>query len=285
MDKAALDIVYLGTDKAASVTQSLTLVENGTNGTNIAWTSSDLTVIAQNGQVTRPLKTASDKVVTLTATIKKGNTQETKEFKVNVLKDTTFTELESVSVDKAALDIVYLGTDKAASVTQSLTLVENGTNGTTITWVSSQPTVVATTGMVNRPLKTSNDEVVTLTATIKKGNTQETKEFKVNVLKETTFSEAESVSVDKAALDIVYHGTDKAVSVTQDLTLLTSGTNGTNISWVSSDSTVNALTGKVTRPAKTAADKLDTHEIFVPFVPISGRVRFCVTLAALSVPL
>ncbi len=67
-------------------------------------------------------------------------------------------------------------------------------------------------------------------------------------------SDLDSVAADKAALVIGYAGTDSAASVTQDMTLPTTGDNGTTITWVSSDTAVIANNGAVTRPAANAAD-------------------------------
>ncbi len=158
-------------------------------------------------------------------------------------------DLDSVAADKDALDISYAGTDSVTSVTQALTLPTTGDNGTTITWVSSDTTVIANDGAVTRP---AADATVTLTATITKNEASDTKTFTLTVKK--TLSDAESVAADKAALDIGYAGTDSATSVTQDMTLPTTGASGTTISWTSSDTAVNANDGAVTRPDFIGAD-------------------------------
>ncbi|TXK70855.1 hypothetical protein FU659_33280 [Paenibacillus sp. N3.4] len=243
-DTAALEIGFITGDAASHVTDKLTLPLLGVEGSTISWSTDIQDVVAADGTVTRPAYLAGDATVTLTATLTKDGVTKTKEFVVKVIKK-AITDSESVAADKAALGIVYTGADVAARVTQNLTLPTVGTYGTTITWVSNNSAVEvnAATGKVTRPLKTASNEVVTLTATITINGVQSTKVFEVNVLKETSFNNIESVAIDKAALDIVYSGSDKAVSVTQNLTLPTTGTNGTDIIWVSSDSTV--ITGMV----------------------------------------
>jgi hypothetical protein len=258
VDKAALDLTYAAGDKAAGVTQNLTLQTAGLNGTAIAWSSSDPSVVAADGTVTRPVKTSSDANVTLTATISRNGVEQTKEFNVYVLKSTSFSDAESVSEDKAALEIYYAGGDSQVSVTQSLNLALAGANGTTVTWESSDITIVAENGTVNRPAKTASDALVTLTATITKNGVQQTKVFHVNVLKLTSFNDTEAVAADKAALDIAYAGGDTVISVTQNLTLPTAGTNGTTIAWSSNNTDVVAANGTVNRPANTASDALVT---------------------------
>ena len=47
-------------------------------------------------------------------------------------------------------------------------------------------------------------------------------------------SDEDCVADDKASLELTFGGSDDADNVTQDITLDTSGDNGTTISWVSS---------------------------------------------------
>ena len=267
-DKDALDISYAGTDSVTSVTQALTLPTTGDNGTTITWVSSDTTVIANDGAVTRP---AADATVTLTATITKNEASDTKTFTLTVKK--TLSDAESVAADKAALDIGYAGTDSATSVTQDMTLPATGASGTTISWTSSDTTVIANDGAVTRP---AADATVTLTATITKNEASDTKTFTLTVKK--TLSDAESVAADKAALDIGYAGTDSATSVTQDMTLPTTGASGTTISWASSDTTVIADTGAVTRPAANAADATVTLTATITKNSASDTKTFTLTV-------
>ena len=227
-DKAALDIGYADTDSATSVTQDMTLPTTGASGTTISWTSSDTTVIADTGEVTRPAANAADATVTLTATITKNTESDTKEFTLTVLKDAGLSDTESVAAAKTALVITYAQGDSETSVTQDMTLPTTGASGTTITWTSSDTTVIASDGTVIRP---AADATVTLTATIEKNGVSDTKTFTLTVKKD--LSDAESVAADKAALDIGYADTDSATSVTQDMTLPTTGASGTTISWAS----------------------------------------------------
>ncbi|MEN6327249.1 MAG: immunoglobulin-like domain-containing protein, partial [Syntrophomonas sp.] len=148
-----------------------------------------------------------------------------------------------VAADQAALAITYAGGDNATSVTQNLGLPISGANGTTISWQSSPAGVIANDGTVTRP--SAGDVNVTLTATISKNGVSDIKIFTVTV----KITDAGAVSVDQAALAITYAGSDNATSVTQNLGLSTSGTNGTTISWQSSPVGVIANDGTVTRPS------------------------------------
>ncbi len=253
-DTASLSVVFVPGDSAAGVTHNLSLPTVGANGTEISWSSSESTVITADGTVNRPAKTASDVNVTLTATITKGDEQETKTFTVNVLKLTTFTDIESIEADTASLSVFFVPGDSAAGVTQNLSLPSVGANGTEISWSSSKSTVIAVDGSVNRPAKTASDVIVTLTATITKGNQQETKTFTVNVLKLSALSDTESVEADKTALTIAYASGETSVNVTHNLGLPNTGANGSAVTWSSSNTALIKSDGTVTRPAYHAGD-------------------------------
>ena len=70
-------------------------------------------------------------------------------------------------------------------------------------------------------------------------------------------SDADAVAAAKTALDITditfASGEDKD-SVKQDLTLPTSGDEGTTIAWSSDNTAIDAATGAVTRPSASSSD-------------------------------
>jgi hypothetical protein len=80
----------------------------------------------------------------------------------------------AVAAAKGALNITYDGT------ASSISLPTGGANGTTITWNSSNPSIISNTGNVIRP-STGGDVEVTLTATITRGTASDTKTFPVTV--------------------------------------------------------------------------------------------------------
>ncbi|MEH6938285.1 immunoglobulin-like domain-containing protein [Bacillus sp. JJ664] len=69
-----------------SVTTNLNLPTQGTNDTNITWSSSDASVIKEDGTVIRPYFEDGNRSIILTATISKGKASMTKEFSLSVLK-------------------------------------------------------------------------------------------------------------------------------------------------------------------------------------------------------
>lgn len=173
-------IGYAEGDHAGSVTQNVTLSTSGSSATTITWATSNPSVATTDGTVTRPSYSFGDVVVTLTATITKGSISDSKVFTFTV-KRTPPTDAESVVADKAALEIVYSGSDSAGSVTQNITLTAAGPSGTTITWGTNNSGVINTGGAVTRPAYGSGNAEVTLTATITKGSVSDTKDFILTV--------------------------------------------------------------------------------------------------------
>ena len=280
-DKAALTIGFAGNDTATSVTQNITLPAAGANGTTITWTSSNTVVIAADGAVFRPSFMEGNASVTLTATLSKGSVSDTVEFVLAVIKAVQ-SDAEAVSADKAALAIGYAGADTATSVTQNITLPAAGANGTTITWTSSRTAVISADGTVVRPAYTETDAAVTLTATVAKGSVSETVEFVLTVIK-TVQTDAEAVSADKAALSIGYTGSDTASAVTQNLTLPVIGSNGTAISWMSSNPATVTSEGVVNQPAFLDGDAEVTLTATVAKGSVSETVQFSITVTKAAI--
>ena len=138
-DAAALDL-----GDTSAVTDDLALSPRGDGGSTITWASSDESVVATDGAVTRPAPGAGNATVTLTATISYAAASATKTFTVTVLQDTT----DRAKVD-AALAAVSI--PDADAVRGNLTLPTTGARGVTLAWSSKDPEVVTATGEVKRP--------------------------------------------------------------------------------------------------------------------------------------
>lgn len=160
----------------------------------------------------------------------------------------------AVQIDTAALAIGYTAPDTATSVTSNVTLPTWGANGTTISWVSSDPALIATDGTITRAPFGGGNQAVTLTATISKNGIFGAKTFDLTVL-ETLLSEAAAVVAAKTALEVTYGGTDSAANVTQNVTLDTVGQYVTTITWASSAPAIIAIDGTVVRPAFGSGDQ------------------------------
>ena len=265
--KAALTIGYASGDSASNVTQNLTLPATGIDGSAIAWASSDPSVVTSAGVVSRPVTT--DANVTLTATITVGAASDTKLFPVTVKAQ--MTDAQAVAAAKAALTIGYANGDAATSVTQNLTLPVIGLDGCTISWSSSDPSIAAD-GTVSRPV--TGDLPVTLTATITLNAASDTKVFIVTLKAQMT--DVQAVAAAKAALAIGYASGDSADSVTQNLTLPTTGSSGCTISWASNDESLVSITGVVQQPL--TGDAQVTLTATISSHAVSDTAAFTVTV-------
>lgn len=167
------------------------------------------------------------------------------------------TDEESVKESLEALtwDMIRAGNETPEQVKTKLDLITQGRYDSTITWTSTEPSVLGTDGMVNRPVAGAGDRKVTLTATISKGSVTVTKEFTVTV-KETR--EGLDAQLDEAAelLAIGYQGQDSAKSVTQAITLISKGFYDSDVVWTSHRSDIVSSTGEVQRPLKDTVVRL-----------------------------
>ncbi len=140
----------------------------------------------------------------------------------------------TVSDDKSALSL-----GDTSAVIANLTLSTTGAFGSSISWESSNHSVVETNGTVVRPTDASAS--VTLTATISKGAASDKKIFTVVV---PATGDGGDVELDKKSLSL------GSTTVSANLTLPLIGINGSAISWKSSDSSVIEEDGTVHRPAE-----------------------------------
>ncbi|MEX2416615.1 MAG: immunoglobulin-like domain-containing protein [Paenibacillaceae bacterium] len=255
-DKAALKIGFSGSDSAQSVTGPLLLPATGTKGSAITWSSNMPSVISNNGlTVVRPASV--DATIILTATISLNQVTDTKTFTLIVkAASITLTDAQKVAADKAALEILFTGTDAASHVTQALaTLPSTGTNGSTIFWLSGNPSVISNDGKtVIRPAAGAGDTTVLMIAIIASNSTSDTKVFQLTVNQQLT--DTQKVAADKTVLDIDFGGSDALTRVTRPVDQLPAiGENGSLITWISSSPSVVSNDGKtIVRPAVDAAD-------------------------------
>lgn len=81
-------------------------------------------------------------------------------------------------VDAAAAALAIPGAD---DVRGNVTLPTSGSNGTTVSWTSSDPSVVSVTGEVTRPATGAAAKTVEVTATVSKGSSSATRAFSLAV--------------------------------------------------------------------------------------------------------
>ncbi|WP_199620012.1 immunoglobulin-like domain-containing protein [Paenibacillus alkalitolerans] len=279
-DKAALAIGFSTGDSASHVTSKLTLPATGANGSTISWVSGNPAVITNDGKtVNRPKAGDGDTAVTLIATIRSGNIADMKVFTVTVKQQ--MTDEQKVAADKAALSIGFSTGDSASHVTSKLTLPATGANGSTITWVSGNPSIISDNGQtVNRPKAGDGDAEVTFIATIKHGDYTDVRLFTVTV-KQQLLTDAQKAAADKAVLAIGFSGTDNANSVTSNIALPAKGVNGSTIYWSSSNNAVVSDNGTVTRPAAGTNDATVTLSAIIVYNAAVEIKTFTITVKKL----
>lgn len=104
-------------------------------------------------------------------------------------------DTDKVTRDAQQLDALGLN---GTSVTNNLDLPTLGSQGSTIVWTSDKPGVIASSGVVTRPLATQEDAVVHLTATITSGEESVTRTYTVMVPKKELLTTVKLVPVADA---------------------------------------------------------------------------------------
>ncbi|GAA0062474.1 cell wall-binding repeat-containing protein [Clostridium sp. CTA-1] len=144
------------------------------NGVEIAWKSTNVNIVNNTGKVTRPKATEGDAVITLTATLSKGEAKDTKDFVVTV-KAKKFTDEELVDISLKDLKLE----GNLNSVVDNIKLpTRDEKNKVDIEWRSSNNDILSNTGIAKR---TNKDENITLTAVVKRGTVKKNKEFNIKV--------------------------------------------------------------------------------------------------------
>jgi len=162
----------------------------------------------------------------------------------------TASEVAAISLTDAnrlADDVSALDLGDLSAVTGNIALPTSGAYGSTITWSSSDPSVISSTGVVTRPGALAGPADVTLTATLTRGSGSETKTFAATVLPEE--DDQAKADAAAAALELVH-----ADDVRGHLTLPTSGLHGSSVSWASSSPDIVSTDGIVNRPEPGAGD-------------------------------
>lgn len=155
----------------------------------------------------------------------------------------TFTDFANT----AALAIPLSGLN---AVSSNLTLPNSGSNGTTITWSSSNTAVISNSGVVTRPAVGSAAVQVSLTASVTSGFVTVQKTFVATVV--PFYSDAVSAQTDVANLVLVGNLTN----LVSNLSLPSVGIQGSTITWVSSNSVVLSNSGAILQRPATGTGKV-----------------------------
>ncbi|MBN3375808.1 protease [Clostridium botulinum] len=237
-----------------NVIGDLSLPIKGENGVEIAWKSTNVNIVNSTGKVTRPKATEGDAVITLTATLSKGEAKDTKDFVVTVkAKDFTDEELVDISLKDLKLE------GNLNSVVDNIKLpIRDEKNKVSIEWRSSNNNILSNTGVVKRANK---DENITLTAVLKRGTIKKNKEFNI-IVKANEVKTEDTLKLISDSLKI-----DNINSIEKDINLETS-LDGANIIWKSSNEAIIDNTGKVKRPI---VGKPDANVVLTATISKNGK--------------
>ena len=251
-----LDAAVLGGNSALeNIKTNLHLPATGQYGSSIVWASSNTGIVKTDGTVTNPAFADGDQKVVLTATLTKGGVTLTKEINVTV-KTVDASDTEAVSADASWLETAILNANTSLdNITSDLNLPAAGQNGSAITWTSSDESFVSAAGVVSRPAYLDGDRSVVLTASLTRGDASFQKTIKVIVKKQgETDAEKFQEDVDWVDASETLGDNLSQYSICRNLAFPDTAPNGSAVTWASSDPTVIADDGSVTRPDYETGD-------------------------------
>jgi hypothetical protein len=155
--------------------------------------------------------------------------------------------LAEQQLNEAAKNLVFNGLDK---VNANISFVNTASNSISITWVSSNTSVITNFGEVKRPAIGKDPAVVELTAKLSKGGQSKTKIFTAHVL--PYYNDQTSVVND--AGNIILNG--NLSNLRSNIVLPLKGTEGSSISWKSGNVSYLTSTGKILKLAPKGGGKL-----------------------------
>lgn len=153
----------------------------------------------------------------------------------DTLKEIDFNTIKGVNVDENNVTSDLLLSKDPVSL-------EEGS----ISWESSHPEIISSTGKVHCP-EDGNDVAVNLSVTVSKNKTSATRFFTLWVkAQEKAYSDEECVEMvlDALSFDQIKGKNSKVSEITEDLELLTEGLYNTEIFWASKDRSLIDETGK-----------------------------------------
>lgn len=237
----ALDTESLNLGDTSRIYEDMTLPITGINGTTITYHSDNTSFLSNTGVVTEPVYTVGNQVVTLTATITKGEVSLTKVFSVTILA-LPMNDVEAVALSKRDLNVP----PSFGAISNNVTFpYDTHDNGVGLYWETNNTNVLSNTGIVTRPSYSKGDTEVLLTVTFIRNydvGAIDTKSFTV-IVKALPMSNSEAVELAKADLTL-----GDTSNVTTNVVLPTVGLHGTKIQWSSDNTYIFSDEGIVHRP-------------------------------------
>jgi ribosomal protein S9 len=215
-----------------NITTDLDLISTlaSDSSVDVSWKSSNEAVISPDGVVTQD---SVNKLVTMTATITKGEYKKTKKFLLTVPKFGQ-TDNDILNDDKTSLTFFDIRENNflPSQIRSDLNLIINGQNGSQIDWSSSDSSIIDINGIVTRD---TVDRDVDLIATISFNGQTITKDFNLTVLKQPASDEQVVANVkDEIEVKSILNKNRSFLEVISDLNLFDT-LNGLDVSWESSN--------------------------------------------------
>lgn len=150
----------------------------------ITWLSSDVNYVSHTGKIiSRPQPGAGNKNIKLTATLKRGSIELSKEFEVTLLE--AFDDRTSVDAD---LNNIVL-TNNLSCLRGNITLPKRGSEGSVFTWTSGNQNYLSDKGeLLSFPATGEGSVSFDMVVTASKGNVAASRTFRVTIPEDEGYS-------------------------------------------------------------------------------------------------
>ena len=243
--------LLLNNVSAQALTSDIYLPSEWLHGVQLSWQSSAAELISAAGVVSSP---ELDTEVKLTALLTLGSSSISKSFSFTVSGDTG---ADALAADFAALSFSSIKQHNTAAnaITTALHCYTRATNGSQVSWQSSNPSVIANDCSIHRP-SNGIDAPVTIAAVLTNKQLSMSKSFNLTVLA-SGFDSSTALSQDYAWLDFnaIRQINSSRSAITSSLLLARSAPYGSSITWSSSNFDLISNAGHVRRPSAATGDQ------------------------------
>lgn len=221
------------------VSENIHLPQSGSHGSLIVWSTSASYIISRSGIYYPPI---DEETVTLEAKLIFEGSEKIKTF---IVTAAAMKDQDKVERDYLMLDI------NTQNLTSKITLPSRGYFSSQITWVSSHPEIIDAGGYYTKPI---GDQLVTLTATITKGDMIMDKTFNFEI----KGYDPEGFRLKLRKKLVINHGFS---IIFEDLVLPSQILDIANITWESSHPELISPLGSFNSPDETTHITLTAHII------------------------
>ena len=245
-------MILASNSERTAIVADLSLPTSLEDGTKVSWHSSSADVLSPEGIVTRPTDTEGNADVTLTATFRKGQAELTKVFQVTVMSEAFESNQAAYEAFAEFNDQDLLGDNLSRQeIISDLTLPETY-KGVSVNWTSDQPTIIDSTGRVQRPVFESGDILVKITAEFLGSSVSYKISFPLKVIKQPESPANRMAEVGRTLKNgsVILGENNSLFEVKSNLKFLRE-LDEVSITWSSSDPSVIDETGRVTRSSES----------------------------------